>query len=103
MVRPLESKAETYPKLQWRFLRLPAVISQYFWLPDCASFALRTTMAKIFWLHEQTREFKEAMSFARVALPAKMHFHDSAFIGRSRQKPGGLDPWQSLCDRSLLY
>ena len=38
-----------------------------------------------------------------VALPAKMIFHESSFIGRSREKPGELDPWQPLCDSSRLY
>src|SRR6266481_5119781 len=30
----------------------------------------------------------------RAALPVKMNFHDSAFIGWSPAKPGELDPWQ---------
>jgi len=38
-----------------------------------------------------------------VAISVKMKFHDSAFIGRSREKPNGLDAWQLLCDSSLLY
>ena len=41
--------------------------------------------------------------FAQVTLPAKMNFPDFAFIGRSRAKSGELDPWQLLCDSSLLY
>ena len=39
----------------------------------------------------------------RLTLPAKMSFPDFAFIGRSRAKFGELDPWQLLCDSSLLY
>ena len=38
-----------------------------------------------------------------VAISVKMKFHDSAFIGRSREKPNGLDAWQLLCDSSMLY
>jgi hypothetical protein len=37
----------------------------------------------------------------RVALSARMNFDDSAFIGRSREKPSGLNP--HLCDSLLLY
>ena len=38
-----------------------------------------------------------------VTLPRKMNFPDFASIGRSRAKSGELDPWQLLCDSSLLY
>ena len=39
----------------------------------------------------------------RLTLPAKMSFPDFASIGLSRAKSGELDPWQLLCDSSLLY
>jgi hypothetical protein len=37
-----------------------------------------------------------------VVYPAKMNFHDFAFIERSRAKPGELDFWELLCGSSML-
>jgi hypothetical protein len=37
-----------------------------------------------------------------VVCPAKMNFHDSAFIELSRAKPGELDLWELLCGSSML-
>src|SRR6266487_6113604 len=49
--------------------------------------------------HEHKGRFQGAVKFfgsRHVALPAKMNFHDSAFIRRSREKPSGLAPLAAL-------
>src|SRR5439155_5865809 len=51
--------------------------------------------------HDHTRassKSRKVFCSRHVAFPAKMNFHDSAFIGWLREKPGGLDAWQPLCD-----